>query len=157
MDMLSLIVLVLAIIKRDKRCLPVCIVACVFAVSHTVFKLPSMQETVFFDVFSVISIPFLIVLLAVCFIVFRKPFESGKKCISPIVFSAAILLVKVVRKVFYHYQVQQLFLSGPAAMDMYDFLAKGCTVLDSIYALLFLGFMISIIIVLNRSGKERIS
>lgn len=157
MDILSLIVLVLAIVKKDKRCLPVCVIACVYACAHAFYRLPAILGTIFFKVFSIINIPILVILLLASILTFYKPFENGRKYRSSIIFSAGILVIRIVRKTFFHNQLQQFVLNETVVLDSYDVLTVGYTIIDSLFAILFLGFMICIIVVLNRDMKERTS
>ena len=154
MDILSIVVLIIAIVKKDKRCLPVCILSFLYSVSYTIFVFPTMQETVFYDVFRTINVPFLAIVLVVSVLTFRKPFENGKRYILPIIFNGGALVVRIIRKVFYYTQGLQIKADGADIQSEYNVLVLGCTILDVLFSCAFLGIMICLIVILRRKRVE---
>ena len=79
MVIISIVAVYLAIKKQDRRCMPVCILACLYSLMHLVFRAHQLADTMLYDVFSVVNIPLLIIMLIITVLVFRKPFENEKR------------------------------------------------------------------------------
>ena len=154
MVILSIVVLRIAIVKKDKRCLPVCILACLYSIMHSIFRTPQLADTLLYNVFSVVNIPFLITMLLVTVLVFRKPFENEKRYILPIICCTGVLLNKVTRWIFFRIQVERVRL-GADGYEISKQISRGCNYLDIIYSAFFCGMIVALICVLNRAKTER--
>ena len=155
MDILSIVVLIIAIVKKDKRCLPVCILACLYSIMHSIFRTPQLADTLLYDVFSVVNIPFLITMLIVTVLVFRKPFENEKRYILPIICCTGVLLNKVTRRIFFCIQAERVNGVGADGYEIFKQISRGSNYLDIIYSVFFCGMIVALICVLNRAKTER--
>jgi len=154
MDVLSLFILIFALYKKDRRCLPVCAVSAAYCISHSIFLVPATHGTVFYDFFRFINIPFLAIVLLVSVLTFRHPFENGKRYVLPIILNASALVIRIIRRIFFHMQGQQVMADGADIQGRYDILVLGCTILDVLFICMFFGMMICLIIVLRRKRME---
>ncbi len=155
MDILAVVVLLIALVKKDKRCLPVCMIACLYSIIHSIFSIPKMITSAIYPVIRFINIPLLVVLLLASVITFRKPFENAKRYVLPIVFSGGALCTKILRRIMFALQVHRLAETGVDGWEMQRILGVLCTIFDVLYVVMFLGLLVSLIIVLNRKPNER--
>ena len=155
MVIISIVAVYLAIKKQDRRCMPVCILACLYSLMHLVFRAHQLADTMLYDVFSVVNIPFLIIMLIVTALVFRKPFENEKRYVLPIIFCTGVLVVKVIRRIFFHIQTTRANEVGADGFELFNQISRGSILLDIIYFVFFCGMIVTLICVLNRAKTER--